>query len=104
MRCWRHCKADMRRLTACAMAAYLLNLADLGCTIYAVSRGGIELNPLMQSKPVMIVYKLIVVGALLWWLSRRPERAAKVGLRICTAVYTVLGVYHVIGLAYVMMT
>ena len=86
------------------MAAFCFNLVDLVCTLYALSIGVTELNPLMRCVPVMIVYKLVVVGGLLWWLSRRPERAAKVGLRICTAVYAALGVYHVIGLAYVMMT
>lgn len=81
-----------------AVTVYTLNLIDLLCTLYAVWLGAQELNPLMQSVPVLIVYKVIIVGGLLWWLSGRPERAAKIGLLICTAVYAVLAVYHVVGL------
>ena len=80
------------------IAAYALNLADLLCTLYAQSMGCTELNPLMQSVPVMVAYKVIVVGGLLWWLSGRPERAARIGLLICTVVYAALAVYHVVGL------
>lgn len=83
------------------MTAYALNIFDLLCTLYALSIGATELNPLMRSVPVMIVYKLIVVGGLLWWLSRRPERAAKVGLRTCTAVYAALDLYHLICLIWI---
>ena len=80
------------------MTAYALNLFDLLCTLYALRLGCTELNPLMQSVPVMVAYKVIVVGGLLRWLSGRPERAARMGLRICTAVYGLLAVYHAVGL------
>ena len=80
------------------MTAYLLNLLDLAFTIYALSLGCAELNPLMQPIPIMIFYKVVVVGLLAAWLSRRPERAAKVGLRICTAVYAGLDCYHLMCL------
>ena len=80
------------------MIVYALNLFDLLCTLYAQSMGAEELNPLMQSVPVLVAYKIIIVGGLLWWLSGRPERAARIGLLICTAVYAVLAVYHAVGL------
>lgn len=80
------------------MTAYILNLFDLAFTLYAVSIGCTELNTLMQSVPLMVVYKTIIVGGLCWWLSHRPERAARIGLLICTAVYGMLAVYHCIGL------
>ena len=80
------------------IAAYALNLADLLCTLYALSLGCTELNPLLQSVQVLVAYKVVVVGGLLWWLSGMPERAARIGLRICTAVYGLLSVYHCIGL------
>lgn len=79
------------------VTVYLLNLFDLACTIAAVRAGAMELNPLMASVPVMVVYKLAVVGVLAAWLSRRPERAARMGLRLCVAVYAVLALYHAIG-------
>ena len=81
-----------------SVLAYILNLIDLLCTLYAQSMGCTELNPLMRSVPVLVAYKVIIVGGLLWWLSGRPERAARMGLRICTAVYAALAVYHCIGL------
>ena len=80
------------------MTAYVLNLFDLFCTLYALHFAAQELNPLMQSVTVLVAYKIIIVGGLLWWLSGRPERAARKGLKICTAVYAVLAVYHVVGL------
>lgn len=80
------------------MIAYLLNLIDLACTLYALSLGAEELNPLMASVPVMVVYKLVIVGLLAAWLSRRRERIARLGLRVCTAAYTILACYHVICL------
>lgn len=79
--------------------AYLLNLFDLCCTLYALPRGAVELNPLMRCVPVMIVYKVAVVGELLWWLSRRPERLARAGMWLCTAVYAALCARHLCGLA-----
>lgn len=83
------------------MIAYWLNLFDLLCTLYALSRGAEELNPLMQSVPVMVAYKVIVVGVLCWWLHNRPERAAKIGLALCTAAYAVLGLWHIGNIIFV---
>ena len=80
------------------MIAYILNLIDLACTLYALRIGAVELNPMMASVPVMVVYKLVVVGLLAAWLSRRREKLARIGLRLCTAAYTILACYHVICL------
>ena len=85
------------------MTPYLLNLADLFLTLYALSRGGVELNPLMQSLPVMVAWKVGGVGVLCWMLHvlakdkrvpAKPKHLARRGLRLCTAVYAVLCVYH----------
>lgn len=78
------------------MTAYLLNLLDLAFTLYALSHGATELNPLMRNVPTMIAYKVIVVGALLGWLSKRKER---VGIIVCTAVFAVVDVWHIVNLA-----
>ena len=80
------------------IAAYVLNLIDLFCTLWALRRGAVELNPLMRSVTVMVVYKLVVVGLLTAWLSRRREWIARLGLRVCTAVYAVLACYHLVCL------
>ena len=77
------------------MIAYLLNLLDLCFTLRALGHGGVELNPLMQSVPVMVVYKTVVAGALCGWLSHKVEREAKVGLNICAAVFAAVDVWHI---------
>ena len=80
---------------------YALNLVDLLCTLYALYFGAQELNPLMQSLPIMIFYKVVVVGGLCWVLHHFAEggnKAARWGLSICAAVYTALCIYHFYGL------
>lgn len=79
------------------MTTYLLNLFDLACTLYALSIGLTELNPIMQNIPFMVFYKTVIVGVLLLWLSRRTERIAHVGINLCTAVYVALCIYHIFG-------
>ena len=86
------------------MTTYLLNLADLALTLYALSVGCCELNPLMQSVHTMVVYKVIVVGGLCWWLElvagrginvpTKAQRLAKRGLTLCAAFYGGLCIYH----------
>lgn len=80
------------------MLLYTLNLIDLACTLYALSIGATELNPLMRCVPVLVVYKLVAVGLLTAWLSRRRERIARFGLWVCTAVYAGIAVYHLVCL------
>lgn len=83
------------------MTAYILNLFDLLCTLCAMQLGVEELNPLMQAVPFMVFYKVAVVGALIWWLSTRKERLARFGLKLCSAVYGALCLYHLVGLFYI---
>ena len=82
------------------MIAYTLNLLDLFCTLWALRHGAAELNPLMRSVTVMVGYKVIIVGALLWWLSRQRERSARYALYIATAVYGAVCVWHAVGLLF----
>ena len=85
------------------MTAYILNLADLALTLYALSHGGVELNPLMQSVPVMVAWKVCGVGVLCWMLHAlaydkrvpaKPKRLARRGLSIVTAVYAAVCINH----------
>lgn len=78
--------------------AYVLNLIDLSCTLWALRRGAVELNPLMREVTVMVGYKVIIVGALLWWLSTRRERAARYALYVAAVVYGAVDVYHIINI------
>lgn len=77
---------------------YTLSLTGLACPLLALHLDIQKLNPLMAHIPVLIVYKLFAVGLLLVWLSQRQEKIARVGLRICTLVYTILDIYHFICL------
>lgn len=81
-----------------AVIAYALNLIDLSCTLWALHGGAVELNPLMRSVTVMMFYKVIIVGVLLWWLSRQRERAARYALYVATVVYGAVDVYHIINI------
>lgn len=78
--------------------AYALNLIDLSCTLWALRHGAVELNPLMREVTVMVGYKVVIVGALLWWLSRQRERAARYALYVAAVVYGVVDVYHMINI------
>lgn len=81
-----------------AVIAYALNLIDLSCTLWALRHGAVELNPLMRSVPVMVGYKVIIVWALLWWLSTRRERAARYALYVAAVVYGAVDLYHMINI------
>lgn len=76
------------------MRAYLLNLADLALTLYALSHGGVELNPLMRSIPVMVAWKTVGVGVLCLWLSTRQEPIAQKGRKLLIAVYSAVCIHH----------
>lgn len=81
------------------MSPYILNLIDLAFTLYALGHGAAELNPLMQSVPLMIAYKVVVVGALCWWLARRREPFARVGLRIAAIAFSAVDLFHIANIA-----
>ena len=81
-----------------AVIAYALNLIDLSCTLWALRHGAVELNPLMRSVTVMVGYKVVIVGSLLWWLSRQRDKAARYALYVAAAIYGAVDVYHMINI------
>lgn len=85
-----------------AVIAYALNLIDLFCTLWVLRHGAVELNPLMRNVTVMVSYKVVIVGALLWWLSTRREQAARYALYIATAVYGAVCLWHAVGIWMIM--
>lgn len=89
---------DSYKRAHAAVIAYALNLIDLFCTLWALHGGAVELNPLMQSVTVMVGYKVIIVWALLWWLSRQRERAARYALYVAAVAYGAVDVYHMINI------
>lgn len=89
---------DSYKRAHAAVIAYSLNLIDLFCTLWALHGGAVELNPLMREVTVMVGYKVVIVGALLWWLSTRRERAARYALCAADVVYGAVDVYHMINI------
>lgn len=77
------------------MTTYILNLFDLAFTLHAINHGGVELNPILQSVPFMVAYKTILIPALIWWLARSSLPIAQRGLKLCTAVFAVVNLYHI---------
>lgn len=83
------------------MTTYVLNLLDLAFTLRALSHGAVELNPLMRCVPVMIVYKVIGMGLLLRWISPRQEPVARYGLKVITALYAAVDLWHIYNLIWI---
>lgn len=84
------------------MTPYILNLFDLLCTLYALKMGVRELNPLMQFVPVMVIYKVVIMGGFCWILhhfAKGGNLAARWGSKFCTAGYAALAVWHIVNIA-----
>ena len=81
-----------------AITVIALNWVDLVCTLIALRRGCVELNPLMRSVVTMIWYKGAVVPLLALWLDARGTKEAWRGLRICAIVYGAVCLWHAVGL------
>lgn len=75
-----------------------LNWLDLICTLIALRRGCVELNPLLRSVVTMIWYKGAVVPLLALWLNSQGTQEARRGLRICAVVYGAVCLWHAVGL------
>lgn len=89
------------------MTLYLLNILDLIFTLYALSHGGVELNPIsramLELHPMFYAtYKAVVVGLLCWWLSTRYERIAKHGMMIATVSYVIVDVWHIMNIFFLL--
>lgn len=83
------------------MILYTLNLCDLCFTLHAISRGATELNPLMRNIPFMVAWKVLGIGFLCWLLNHFAEggnMVARCGLRICTAVFAAVNLWHIANL------
>ena len=80
--------------------SYALNILDLLFTLYALSHGAVELNPIMRNVPFMVFSKTVIIGALLWWLSNRRERLARFGLGMITVYYVAVVLWHIVNLMY----
>ena len=77
---------------------YPLNILDLLFTLHALRHGARELNPLLQSIPIMIIYKVFVVGILCWWLGTRKEKIARYGLKLTALWFGTVDLWHIYNL------
>lgn len=86
------------------MTAYILNLFDLAFTLHALRHGAWEANPLMQSVPFMLGWKVGVVGLLCCALEilATRYRSARWGLRVSAAVYAVVNLWHILNLYFIL--
>lgn len=81
-----------------AITVIALNWVDLVCTLIALRRGCVELNPLLRSVVTMVWYKIAIVPLLALWLDSRGTQEARRGLRICVGVYGAVCLWHAVGL------
>lgn len=79
-------------------AVIVLNWIDLICTLLALRRGCVELNPLMRSVATMVWYKIAIVPLLVLVLSWQGTKEARRALGICAGVYGAVCVWHAVGL------
>lgn len=80
------------------MTLYILNLIDLFFTIHALRHGASELNPIMQNIPFMVAYKTIIIGMLCFWLAKVDSRLARIGLKMITAVFAAVDLWHIFNI------
>lgn len=78
-----------------------LNWIDLICTLLALRRGCVELNPLMRSVATMVWYKIAIVPLLVLVLACQGTKEARRALGICTIVYGAICVWHAVGLIWI---
>ena len=91
------------------LTIYVLNLFDCGVTLWFFFMFGIsiESNPfgvaLLQNPIVAVIFKVVVIGlALLVLYQYRQSKAAQTGMNVTFVVYSLLTVYHLFLIFYVL--
>lgn len=86
-----------------AFSLYLLNIFDMGATMYAVLNGyGMELNPLMRllmnyGMGYFVFVKVFVMAVFMVLMLHVPiRRSLNNGLVFLAGMYTMLGIGHVL--------
>ena len=73
---------------------YILNLLDLFFTFVLFQFGAVELNPLLQNPVVMIIVKVIVVGVILYLITKFPTRIGEIGVKFLIGLYSFIILWH----------
>lgn len=86
-------------MTALLTIAFLGNLIDTAATLYLLSLGYIEANPVMawllRWPAVFAGVKIGAMTAVLWWLwKRRGDRNAALAATVAAVVYGAVSVYY----------
>lgn len=91
------------------LTIYVLNLFDCGVTLWFFFMFGIsiESNPfgvaLLQNPIITLLFKVVVIGlALLVLYQHRQSKAAQTGMNVTFVVYSLLTVYHLFLIFYVL--
>lgn len=81
---------------------WLFNLFDAIATLYFISKGMIEANPIMavllNCPPLFVIVKMSVVtfGCLILY-KHQYIQLARIGSNICLCVYGCLTIYHIVN-------
>lgn len=91
------------------LTIYVLNLFDCGVTLWFFFMFGIsiESNPfgvaLLQNPIMAVLFKVVVIAlALLVLYQHRQSKAAQTGMNVTFVVYSLLTVYHLFLIFYVL--
>lgn len=91
------------------LTIYVLNLFDCGVTLWFFFMFGIsiESNPfgvaLLQNPIMAVLFKVVVIGlALLVLYQHRQSKAAQTGMNATLIAYTMIAVYHLFLIFYVL--
>lgn len=83
------------------MTLYLLNLADLISTLYALSIGAVEMNPIMNFAisvhPVVFTAIKLLVFPLCWWLRDKQSYPYMVGAFGATVWWNIVNIAAVLA-------
>lgn len=81
---------------------YILNINDLVCTLFLLSMGFEEANPLMKNivsnQKVIIIIKVFIIGMILIFISKfikKDYKLAKVATNVALLAYVLVTVLHI---------
>ena len=73
---------------------YILNIFDLIFTLVLFQFGAVELNPLLQNPAVMIIVKVVIIGIILYLITKFPTRIGEIGVKFLICLYSLVILWH----------